>query len=198
MKNKINIFLLIVLIGVLSIIMIIFNLSNINNKKTGKYDFTNKIFSSCSSDAGDTDATIIIFTKSGKYYNFTNTYDEACILRAHSGTWKKNKDGNIYVEYDKAIYYDGGELVEVDEPNYFNVRRKNYTLIKKNYPYNIILKFSINYDETAKYKNYLTIDERTYDPIYEFKTENDLYKKLEEMYGEVYTMLVDDSIETID
>ena len=175
-----------------------FNLSKNRQKVIKNYDFANKIFSSYSNDVDDTYATIVVFAKSGKYYNFANTHDEECILRAHSGRWNRDKNGNIYVEYDKAIYYEGGELVEVDDPDYFNIRRNNYSLVKKAYPYNAILKFSIDYDENKKYKNYLTIDDRTYDPIYEFKTEEELHKKLEEMYDEVYTMLVDDTIDADD
>ena len=199
MKNKRFISVLIILlILILSFIAIMVNLSKNKQTKTENYDFTNKIFSSCPDDEDDTYATIVVFEKNGKYYNFTNTHDEGCILRAHSGRWNRDEDGILYVEYDKAIFYEGGELVEVDEPNYNNVRRNNYTLVKKSYPYNAILKFSIDYDENKKYKTYLTIDDRTYDPIYEFKTEEELQKKLEEMYGVVYTMLVDDTIDVID
>lgn len=198
MKNKRNIILLIVLLCVL-LITIIFNLPKKNNIKNVEYDYTNKIFSSSSNEEDNTYATIVIFTKNGKYYHFTNTHDEGCILRASSGIWKKNKDDNIYVKYDKAIFYDGGELVETDEPDYFNLKRINYQLIKINYPYDALLNLTIKKSKKNDiYKNYITIDDITYYPIYEFKTEKDLYKKLEEMYGEVYTMLVDDNIEAID
>ena len=176
-----------------------FNLSKNRQKVIKNYDFANKIFSSYSNDVDDTYATIVVFMKDGKYYKFTNTHDEGCIFRSASGTWKRNDDGNLYVKYDNAIYYDGGELVKTDEPNYFNIRRIDYKLVKKNYPFDTTLKFIINQDINNNiYKNYITIDDNTHFPIYEFKTEEDLYKKLEEMYGEVYTLLVDDNIEATD
>lgn len=197
MKNKKIITLFIIICVVLLLLIIgIFNHSKNKIQQENKYDFTNKIFSSFPNDKDDTDATVVIFNKDGKYYNFVTTHYEVSDLRSNSGTWKKNKDGNIYVEYDNAVYYDGGDLVEIANPDYFNIRRNNYTLVKKNYPYNTILKFNINYNGNSNaYKYYLTIDDVIYYPIYEFDKEEDLYKKLEEMYGKIYTMLVDDNIE---
>lgn len=197
MKSKKNIVTTVLIMIIFLSLSVFVILSLPNNKK--EYDFTNKIFSSFPNDNDDANGTLVIFNKNGEYYNFTNIHDEGCILRSTSGSWKRNENGNIYVKYDKAIYYDGGELVETEESDYFNIRRINYKLVKKNYPFDTTLKFIINKglpDEI--YKDYLTINEARYYPIYKFETEEELYKKLEEIYGELYTMLIDDSIEALD
>ena len=197
MKNK-RIAIIIIII-VLTIFLVLFGFANLkNDKKNEKYDYTNKIFSSLPGLDVETGASIYVFMKNGKTYHFISSYDEGSILRSTSGTWELKEDNKMYIKYDKAIFFDGGELVETDDINYFNVRRINYTLVKRNHPYDTYLNFIINSSNDGIYKDYLTINDNTHFPIYEFDNEEDLNKKLKEMYGDVYTMLVDDSIEIID
>lgn len=199
MKNIRFITYSIIIIIVLLIIIIGHNiLLNNNKERNDKYVFTNKIYSSFPNDKDDTYGSIMIFMSDGKYFKFTNTHDEGALLRSVYGSWQKKENDTMFVKYSKAIYYKGGELVETDESNYFNLRRINYSLIKKNYPYDTTWKFIVNNDENnSNYKNHLIINDATYYPIYESDKEEDLYEKLEKMYGQVYIMLVDDSIESI-
>ena len=193
MKKKnitISFMLIILIILLLLVLLLVFN----KKDKKIEYDFTNKIYHYGDYLGSGSYQPTYIFMQNGNFYHFVNQYDESCLLRALRGTWKRNNDEmDINLEY--AIFYDGGELIKTDDIAYFGVRRENYSLVKKVYEGITNLGFNIKRGVTGdKYMDYLKINSDTYYPIYEFDTEEDLYKKLEEMYGEVFTMLISDSI----
>ena len=179
------------------ILFVIFGLKFLNNKRnniTKDPIYVNKIIQLGKANNGENMETFV-FTKDGTYLYFVTQHYELSDLRALIGTYKEI-DGKIYIKYNNAIYFDGGDIIDTDDGEFFNKRRINYNIVKKKYEYTETLEYEI--EDNSIYEFNMKIYDRDHYPIYEFSTEEELSKKLEEMYGEIYTMLVDDSIQAIE
>ena len=169
------------------------------NSNIDDYDITNKVFHYAMYIPGSKYSQTYVFEKDGTYYNFSNEYDEDSTLRVVKGTWKRNEAGMVDINYELGIFYEGGHIVNTDEHDYFNMRRVDYVLEKRVFKGITSVKYShMHGEKDEKYQDYIYINDNVYYPIYEFESKTDLYKKLEEMYGEKFKLLVADNVKAIE
>jgi len=195
-KKKINIpliliFFVIIVIGIVVLI----------NRKTGNVNVPVKEknideFINCIMHRGGYSegyhSIVYVFLENGEYYYFPPQYDGMVTEKAHKGKWKI-EDNKIRADIQKAIYLEGGEVVDItEEDKYINSTKiVNGNLVQKEFLTTLFIEFENNKDvEGAEYKRYLEIkDDTSYYPIYKYNSVEEVKEKLKEIYGEIFTLL---------
>lgn len=176
------------LLAIVFILLGIFGLTRINKS----YNFTNKIMHySDYIESNPYYDRVLVFLEDGTFYQFSPEYYQEEGLRSQIGTWKLD-DKKLQITYKGEVSYDGGELVEASDKFIIGKEMKSYKYKFNKYDIDIFLDYDFTIEKgikNDKYKNYLLVNGDIYYPIYEFETKEELFKKLEEMYGEVFTLL---------